>query len=274
MEGEILMKKYISKYQKKLTETFHIEIAVAVVCALLFIGFLFLIILGITPITISEATFWDWVANICGIIALPASIVLFAMAHDTKETLDYGRFWADWDVVYFAGTITKRFSPRSVKQDNPLNYLKNPQFTVSIFSPTQTREIVVDVSDNEFAMYKVGESVYLWAEKYLDTDGALIKYDNFQFLPLRFTHEYSCEITDIYKTDDYTTLYLRCMSNHQLSFVAQVPAVVEVPSTTSIQVTVREHGCFLTTIEMDILPGYIFNKNGELMHIEQKTITS
>lgn len=274
MEGEILMKKYISKYQKKLTETFHTEIAVAVVCALLFIGFLFLIILGITPITISEATFWDWVANICGIIALPVSIVLFAMAHDTKETLDYGRFWADWDVVYFAGTITKRFSPRSVKQDNPLNYLKNPQFTVSIFSPTQTREIVVDVSDNEFAMYKVGESVYLWAEKYLDTDGALIKYDNFQFLPLRFTHEYSCEITDIYKTDDYTTLYLRCMSNHQLSFVAQVPAVVEVPSTTSIQVTVREHGCFLTTIEMDILPGYIFNKNGELMHIEQKTITS
>lgn len=266
-------KEYISEYQKELTKSLNRESAGCAVCFLLIFALLFLLMLDIIHVSFYEL--WGWLYLFFILLSALFGIGLFCDARDKYESLSCGRFWDDFNFVYFAGTITARFCPRSVTQKHLKEYLKDPQFTVSIITTYQTKEIAVEVSDSEYAMHKIGETVYVQAQQFLDIDGSVIKSD-YSFLQDVFEKEYSCEVTDVCVADEETKVFLRCKDNHRKTFIVMGPRESEINLASSVRVVergydlgrVKDEYCSLITLSLDALPGLIFRNNGELLHRE------
>ena len=252
-------KDYISEYQKKLTKSLKRDRVGIAVCLLLFFASFFLVMLDVIHVSYHE--FSGWLYFLFILLSAFFGIMFGIDAHENYDTLCYGRFWDDSRFVYFVGTITARRYPSSL--------------TVSTITTSQIKEIQVEVSDSEYAMHNIGETVYIQAEQFLDIDGSVIKSD-YRVLHGVFKKEYSCEVTDVCMAGEDTKVFLRCKGDHRKSFVVMSPRESEIKLASSVCVIergydisrVKDEYCDLITLSLDVLPGLIFRNNGELLHRE------
>lgn len=252
-------KEYISEYQKELTKSLKRDRVGIAVCLLLFFASFFLVMLDVIHVSLYELSGWLYFFFI--LLSACFGAIFCIVAHENYETLCYGRFWDDSRFVYFVGTITARRCPSSL--------------TVSTITSSQIKEIQVEVSDSEYAMHKIGETVYVQAQQFLDIDGSVIKSD-YSFLQDVFEKEYSCEVTDVCVADEETKVFLRCKDNHRKTFIVMGPRESEINLASSVRVVergydlgrVKDEYCSLITLSLDALPGLIFRNNGELLHRE------
>lgn len=148
-------------------------------------------------------------------------------------------------------------------------------FSVSTTTERGTSNTVIPVSEEDCASYALGDLIIFQCTTYYDESDDTELFRKYEVCKTNNVFSYSCELSFVSEEQGKKKCFLRAKENHNKTFILELPQDLELPQelalgvNAEINVTVKTY-CYTVfeTICVKQLPGYIFSKDGSILHIE------